>query len=46
MEAVLNQILEAQVTKVLGAECHERSDERAVYREGHRPRASTLGWGR
>ncbi len=28
VEAVLNQILEAQVTEALGAEKHERSEER------------------
>ena len=36
--AVLNQILEAQVTESLGAERHERSDDRFGYRNGHRPR--------
>jgi len=38
VEAVLNQILEAQVTEVLGAGRHERSEERTGYRNGHRPR--------
>lgn len=38
VEAVLNQILEAQVTEALGAERHERSEERMGYRNGHRPR--------
>jgi len=38
VEAVLNQILEAQVAETLGADRHERSDERQGYRNGHRPR--------
>jgi putative transposase len=38
VEAVLNQILEAQVTEALGAERHERSEERPGYRNGHRAR--------
>ncbi|MDD5329421.1 MAG: transposase, partial [Sulfuricella sp.] len=32
VEAVLNQILEAQVTEALGAQRHERTDERSGYR--------------
>lgn len=38
VEAVLNQILEAQVTEALGAERHERTEERAGYRNGTRAR--------
>ena len=38
VESVLNQILEAQVTETLGADRHERSDERQGYRNGYRPR--------
>ena len=38
VEAVLNQILEAQVTETLGAERHERSDQRQGYRNGYRAR--------
>lgn len=38
MEAVLNQVLEAQVTETLGADRHERSEERQGYRSGYRPR--------
>lgn len=38
VEAVLNQILEAQVTQALGAERHARTHERAGYRNGVRPR--------
>ena len=38
VEAVLNQILEAQVTEALGAERNERLDDRTGYRNGHRTR--------
>lgn len=38
VEAVLNQILEAQVTESLGADRHERTEERLGYRNGYRPR--------
>ena len=42
VEAVLNQILEAQVTETLGADRHERSDERQGYRNGYRARTLSL----
>ena len=38
IEAVLNQILEAQVAESLGADKHERSDERQGYGNGYRAR--------
>ena len=38
VEVVLNQILEAQVSENLGADRHERSEERQGYRNGYRPR--------
>jgi putative transposase len=38
VESVLNQILEAQVSEALGAERHERSEERQGYRNGYRAR--------
>lgn len=38
VETVLNQVLEAQVTESLGAQRHERSDDRAGYRNGYRTR--------
>jgi len=38
VETVLNQILEAQVAETLGADRHERSDERQGYRNGYRAR--------
>lgn len=38
VEAVLNQILEAQVAESLGADKHERCDERQGYRNGYRAR--------
>ncbi len=44
VESVLNQILEAQVTEVLGVERHERSEERTGYRNGHRPRTLYTRW--
>ncbi|MCM8626869.1 transposase [Accumulibacter sp.] len=47
MEAVLNQILEAQVSEALAADRHERSEEREGYRNGHRVRTLwTRRWGR
>lgn len=38
VEAVLNQILEAQVAEALSAQKHERTDERVGYRNGYRDR--------
>ncbi len=38
VEAVLNQILEAQVTEMLNAERFERTEERVGYRNGARAR--------
>ena len=38
VEAVLNQILEAQVTETLGADRHEHSEGRQGYRNGYRAR--------
>lgn len=38
VELVLNQILEAQVSEALGADRHERSEERQGYRNGYRAR--------
>lgn len=38
VEGVLNQILEAQVSESLGANKHERAEERTGYRNGYRPR--------
>ena len=38
VEGVLNQILEAQVSESLGADKHQRSEERVGYRNGYRPR--------
>lgn len=38
VEGVLNQILEAQVSESLGADKHQRSDERIGYRNGYRAR--------
>ena len=38
VEAILNQVLEAQLTEHLGAGRHERTAERPGYRNGVRPR--------
>ena len=38
VESVLNQVLEAQMTEHLGARRHERSEDRAGYRNGYRER--------
>ncbi len=38
VEAVLNQVLEAQVSEALGAERFERSEDRRGYRNGYRTR--------
>ncbi len=38
VETVLNQILEAQVAELVGAQRHERSEERQGYRNGYRAR--------
>lgn len=42
VEAVLNQILEVQVSEALGAERHERSEERQGYRNGYRAHTLNL----
>lgn len=41
VEAVLNQVLEAQVTEQIGARPYERSAGRTAYRNGSRPRTLT-----
>ena len=38
VETVLNQVLQAQVSEALGAERHERAEERVGYRNGTRAR--------
>ena len=38
LEAVLNQVLEAQMTEHIGAQAYERSEGRKAYRNGHRVR--------
>ena len=35
VETVLNQVLEAQITESLGAQRHERSEERQGYCKGY-----------
>ena len=41
VESVLNQVLDAQMTEHLGVHRHERTEERAGYRNGVRERALT-----
>src|SRR5262249_964631 len=41
LESVLNQVLEAQVSEHLHAERYERTEERAGYRNGYKPRQLT-----
>ena len=41
VELVLQALIEAEATGVIGAGPHERSDERQNYRNGHRPRLLT-----
>jgi transposase-like protein len=38
VEFVLQALIEAEATSVIGAGSHERSDTRSNYRNGHRPR--------
>lgn len=38
LEAVLNQVLEAQMTEHIGAQVYERNEGRKAYRNGHRVR--------
>ncbi len=45
LEWILNQLIEAEATAVIGARPHERTDARTAQRNGHRPRllATTAG---
>jgi len=38
LEWILQQLIEAEATAFIGAERHERSDDRVTQRNGHRPR--------
>ena len=38
VEAVLNQVLDAQASEQVGAQRYERSEDRVAYRNGYRPR--------
>ena len=42
IETILNEVLEAEMDEHLQAERHERSDERAGYRNGHYERGLTM----
>jgi transposase-like protein len=46
LEAILNQVLEAQMAEQLQAERYERTDERQGYRNGYTPRQLTTRVGR
>ena len=46
LEAVLNQVLDAQVSEQLQAEPYERTSERQGYRNGYKPRRLTTRVGR
>ena len=46
LEAVVNQVLEAQVTEQLQADPYERTEERQGYRNGYKPRRLTTRVGR
>lgn len=46
LEAVLNQVLDAQVTEQLQAEPYERTEQRQGYRNGYKPRRLTTRVGR
>jgi putative transposase len=46
LEAVLNQVLEAQMAEQLNAERYERTEERQGYRNGYKPRQLTTRVGR
>jgi putative transposase len=45
VEAILNQILKAQMTEHIGAQTYERSQNRKAYRNGHRVRKLYTGVG-
>lgn len=46
LEAILNQVLEAQMAEQLQAERYERTEERQGYRNGYKPRQLTTRVGR
>jgi len=46
VETVLNQVLKEQLTEQIGADRHERSDNRTSYRNGFRPRMITCRVGK
>ena len=41
LSSVLNQVLETEIAEHLGAERHQRTDDRSGYRNGHRLRTLT-----
>ena len=38
VQVMLQELMEAEATALIGAERHERTDARVVQRNGHRPR--------
>lgn len=38
IESIINQVLDAQATEIIGAEPYERTEARTAYRNGYRPR--------
>ena len=46
LQTVLQMLLEAEFTQCIGAEPHERTDERRGYRNGYRPRTLTTRVGK
>jgi putative transposase len=46
LEWVLQQLIEAEATAVIGARPHERTDARTAQRNGHRPKlvSTAPGW--
>src|SRR5690606_283461 len=45
LEIICQQALEVEITDHLGAEAYERTDERAGYRNGYKPRTLTTAIG-
>ncbi len=37
IESIINQVLDAQATEIIGAEPYERTEARTAYRNGYRP---------
>ena len=44
-ELITGFLMEAEVASQVGAEAHERSEQRTTHRNGYRDRRGTRGWG-